>query len=156
VLRNWLELWEAEHRTGGALRVELRPHTAGSDVLEIGVINAKGKVVANVVFASIQDRRGRTILSVRDQNTFDTSLRRKRLMTLIFLFLLHRYGIHGIHFITPSDDNWKQTAGMKKMGILGEVSDEVGEIIVAEVNTDRVKQLAAPDQVELKKLIAKK
>jgi len=156
VLRNWLELWEAQYKTGGPLRVELRPHTAGSDVLEIGVFNPKGTLIANVVFASIQDRRSRTILSVRDQNTFDTSLRRKRLMTLIFLFLLHRYGINGIHFITPSEDNWKQTAGMKKMGILEEASDEIGEIIVAEVNTDRVKELAAPDQVELKKLIAKK
>lgn len=156
VLRGWLDLWEAENRTGGRLRVELRPHTAGSDVLEIGVINPNGKVVANIVFATIQDRRSRTILSVRDQNTFDVSLRRKRLMTLIFLFLLHRYSVNAIHFITPSDDNWKQTAGMSAMGILYDVSDEIGEIIVAEVNVDRVKQLAEADQVELKKLIAKK
>jgi isocitrate/methylisocitrate lyase len=35
------------------------------------------------------DRRGRNILSIRDQNTFDTALRKKRLMTLIHLFLVH-------------------------------------------------------------------
>ena len=41
-----------------------------------------GAKAANVVFDTIQDRRGRSILSVRDQNTFDVALRRKRLMTL--------------------------------------------------------------------------
>ena len=44
-----------------------------------------------MVFATILDRKGRTILSVRDQNTFDQSLRQKRLMTLMHLFLIHRY-----------------------------------------------------------------
>jgi len=32
-------------------------------------------------FFTIQDRRGRLILSIRDQNTFDKSLRRKLLCT---------------------------------------------------------------------------
>jgi hypothetical protein len=41
----------------------------------------------------IVDRRGRNILSVRDQTTFDSSLRKKRLMTLNHLFLVHRYKI---------------------------------------------------------------
>ena len=50
-----------------------------------------GEKLANVVFAPIQDRHGRSILSVRDQNTFDEALRKKRLMTLIHLCLIHRY-----------------------------------------------------------------
>ena len=32
-------------------------------------------------FADVQDRFGKVILSVRDQNTFATELRKKRLMT---------------------------------------------------------------------------
>ncbi len=156
VLQKWLEIWAAENHIAGPLRVELRPHTAGSDVLEVGIINEAGAMVAGVVFASIRDRRGRSILSVRDQNTTDTALRRKRLMTVIFLFLLYRYDVHAVHFITPSDDNRRQTRGMKAMRIFDEVNEEVGEIIVADVNTDRVRELVTPDQAELRKLISKK
>jgi isocitrate lyase len=58
---------------------------------ELGLPGTSEERLANVVFATIQDRRGRSILSVRDQNTFDESLRRKRLMTLMQLFLIHRY-----------------------------------------------------------------
>ncbi|NIT12705.1 MAG: isocitrate lyase, partial [Candidatus Dadabacteria bacterium] len=39
--------------------------------------------MADVIFGSIQDLRGKNILSVRDQNTFNTEFRQKRLMTLI-------------------------------------------------------------------------
>jgi hypothetical protein len=54
--------------------------------------------VANIVFAVIADRRGRNVLSVRDQNTFDGALRQKRLMTLNHLFLVHRYKIWAVHY----------------------------------------------------------
>ncbi|NIP19196.1 MAG: isocitrate lyase, partial [Xanthomonadales bacterium] len=56
-----------------------------------------GEKAAELVFATIQDRRGRNILSVRDQSTLDTSLRRKRLMTLIHLYLIHRYQSGSVH-----------------------------------------------------------
>jgi isocitrate lyase len=59
----------------------------------------------------MQDRRGRSILSVRDQNTFDPALRQKRLMTLLQLFLIHRYKIDSVHYVTPTDDNQHQTEG---------------------------------------------
>ncbi len=72
---------------------------------------------ANVVFAPIQDRRGRHILSVRDQNTFDEPLRKKRLMTLVHLFLVHRYKSDSVHYVTPTEDNQYQTAKMKAHGI---------------------------------------
>ena len=48
---------------------------------------------AGIIFAPIQDRRGHNILSMRYQETYDSSLRRKRLMTLLHLFLIHRYKI---------------------------------------------------------------
>jgi isocitrate lyase len=154
LLGKWLEMWTREHQIPRSLRVELRPHTAGSDLLAVNVLDDSGASVAGVVFATIQDRRGENILSIRDQETFDTSLRKKRLMTLIHLFLLHRYKVVSVHYVSPTDDNHKQTEGMKAMGIFDEVNDEVGQIIVAEVNTARVQELLAPDGEELRKLVA--
>jgi isocitrate lyase len=154
LLGKWLEIWAQEHQIPRSLRVELRPHTAGSDLLALSVLDDSGEKVAGVVFATIQDRRDQNILSIRDQETFDTSLRKKRLMTLIHLFLLHRYRIVSVHYVSPTDDNHKQTEGMKAMGIFDEVKDEVGQIIVADVNTARVAELAGADGTELRKLIA--
>ena len=61
------------------MRVHLRPHRAGSELLELW-IERGGEKLANVVFGTIHDRKERMILSVRDQNTFDEALRKKRLM----------------------------------------------------------------------------
>jgi isocitrate lyase len=155
LLEKWLGIWTREHQLERSLRVELRPHTAGSDLLAVNILDESGTTVAGVVFATIQDRRGQTILSIRDQETFDTSLRKKRLMTLIHLFLLHRYKIVSVHYVSPTDDNHKQTEGMKAMGIFDEVNDEVGQIIVADVNQARVQELIAPDGKEIEKLVAK-
>jgi isocitrate lyase len=155
LLEKWLVIWTQENQIPGTLRVELRPHTAGSELLEINILNEARETVANVIFATIQDRSGRTILSIRDQNTFDTSLRKKRLMTLVHLFLIHRYKIVSVHYLTPTDDNQRQTEGMKAIGIFDQVNDEVGEIIVADVNAECIQELVDPDQGELKKLISR-
>ncbi len=154
LLEDWLELWRKHHGIEGKLKVALRPHTSGSELLELAIVNVEGKKAANVVFDKIQDRRGRNILSIRDQNTFENGLRRKRLMTLAQLFLLHRYKIDSVHYLTPTEDNQRQTAGMKARGLFGAVNDEVGQIIVADVSKDRVKQLIEPDRVALSALIA--
>jgi isocitrate lyase len=111
--------------------------------------------MADVIFTTIQDRRNKNILSIRDQNTFNQAFRKKRLMTLIHLFLIHRYKNVSVHYVSPTDDNQKQTEKMKKLEIFSEVNIEVGQIIVAEVNTAHVKKLLNPDQDELKKLISK-
>jgi isocitrate lyase len=154
VLVGWLEDWRTRHELPGPLTVELRPHTAGSELLELGVKSGQEKV-ANVIFASIQDRRGRNILSVRDQNTFDPAHRRKRLMTLIHLFLIHRYRAVSVHYVSPSEDNRYQTQKMKHHGIFADVHDEVGEIIVADVNGERVAELLETDGPALGRLIDK-
>jgi isocitrate lyase len=156
LLEEWLDLWRAEHDIAEKLRVELRPHTAGSELLELSVLDGSSRKVANVVFATIQDRRERNILSIRDQNTFDLALRQKRLMTLVHLFLIYRYRVVSVHYVSPTDDNQHQTESMVRMGIFGEGHTEVGQIIVASVNTERVKELLNPDRAELQKLIAKK
>ena len=98
LLEEWLALWTSHHDLP-LLRVELKPQTAASDLLELVAMDGAGKRVANVVFATIRDRRGRNLLSIRDQNTFEKSLRKKRLMTLIHLFLIHRYKIVSVHYV---------------------------------------------------------
>lgn len=153
LLEDWLDLWRAHHGIAGKLRVGLKPHSSGTDVLELSILS-EGTKAANVVFDKIQDRRGRSLLSIRDQNTFDPSLRRKRLMTLAQLYLVHRYKIDSVHYLTPTDDNHRQTERMKARGLFSAVNDEVGEIIVADVNKDRLKELIDPDRVALRALIA--
>jgi len=111
--------------------------------------------VANVIYANIVDRRGRDILSIRDQNTFDPALRRKRLMILLQLFLIHRYKVVSVHYVSPNEDNQHQTEKMKEYGIFDSVNTEVGQIIVGSVSSERVEQLVEQDSFELQKLIAK-
>jgi isocitrate lyase len=156
VLEEWLDVWRARHGVPGKLRVQLRPHTASSDLLELAIFSADGEKKLNVIFAHIEDRRGRAILSVRDQNNFDLSLRKKRLMTLVQLFLFHRYKIDSAHYVTPTDDNQRQAEGMKAEGLFNSVVQEIGEIIVADVNKARVRELAAPDKKALQAFVAGK
>ena len=155
LLEKWLGLWTKQNGIPNTLRVELRPHTAGSDLLELNVLDESKTKIADVIFASIQDRRDRNILSIRDQNTFNQAFRKKRLMTLIHLFLIHRYKIVMVHYVTPTDDNQRQTEKMKDLGIYDEVNTEIGQIIVTGVNTKYVKELLNSDRVELEKLISR-
>jgi isocitrate lyase len=92
---------------------------------------------------------------VRDQNTFDEMLRKKRLMTLMHLFLVHRYKIDSVHYVTPTEDNRYQAAKMKEQGLFSEVKTDVGQIIVADVNHGWMAELLAPDRVKLGRLIRK-
>ncbi|MDB4946151.1 MAG: isocitrate lyase [Labilithrix sp.] len=154
LLTEWLDLWRKRWSFEGKLTASLRPHSAGAQLLALSITDEAGNVAANVVFEPIHDRKGRSILSIRDQNTFDMSLRKKRLMTLTQLFLIHRYKIDSVHYLTPTDDNRRQTERMKHRGIFSAVGDEVGEIIVADVNKDRVKHLLDPDRVALGALIS--
>ncbi|MBI4480888.1 MAG: isocitrate lyase family protein [Acidobacteria bacterium] len=156
LLEGWIELWSRHHKMPETLRVELRPHQAGSDLLELNLLDESNAKIADIVFASIQDLRGKNILSIRDQNTFSEAYRQKRLMTLLHLFLIHRYRSDSVHYVNPTDDNEKQTKGMQTMRIYDDVSTEIGDIIVAGVNTERVKELLNPDQTELQALIFKR
>ncbi|HTP51948.1 MAG TPA: isocitrate lyase ICL2 [Anaeromyxobacteraceae bacterium] len=156
LLEEWLDAWREYHGVPGKLRVALKPLTAGSDLLELSLLSSDGQKKLNVVFASIHDRRGRSILSVRDQNNFDTGLRKKRLMTVVQLFLFHRYKVYSVHYVTPTEDNQRQAEGMKALGLFRSVTEEVGEIIVADVDPERLKELLASDRAALRALIAGK
>ncbi len=148
-LKEWVELYEVDKK----LKARLRPHKSGSDLVALSVLAGENEV-ANVVFAPIQDRRGKLILSVRDQSV-NPDFRKKRLMTLAQLFLMHRYGADSVHYVTPTDDNQAQTQGMKRMGLFAEVNTEIGDIIVATVDRDAVADLVKPDSQRLKTLIKK-
>jgi isocitrate lyase len=124
-------------------------------LLELALTNGAGKKVLNVVFQPVQDRGGRHILSIRDQNT-DPSLRKKRLMTLAQLFLTLRYKAASVHYLTPSDDNVHQTRSLKELGIFSDLKADTGLIIIAEVATDRVAALTAEDGKGIKELVSKK
>ncbi len=154
LLEGWLAAWASQWNRPGRIRVELRPHTAGSDLLELRVLDEPGNTLANVIFASIQDRRGRSILSIRDQNTA-SSIRRRRLMTLVQLFMMHRYRADSLHYLTPTEDNLSQAQRMHDLGIFTVVRTEIGQIIVAEVDRERVGELVRPDGEQLAELIRK-
>ncbi len=155
LLEEWLAEWSKHCNYAEKISVRLRPHTAGSDLLELSVLNEpSGEKLANVIFAYIQDRRGRNILSVRDQNTL-APVRKKRLMTVTQLFLIHRYNASSVHYVTPTEDNEFQTQRMKSVGIFSDVHTEIGQIIVAQVNKEHVAELLKPDRVLLLEMIRK-
>ena len=151
-LEGWLERWATQNNVDAELSVQLRPYTAGSEILEL-VVRSSDNEMANVVFGVLHDRRGRAILSVRDQNTHSPALRRKRLMALMHLYLIRRYNAVSIQYLTPTDDNYRQATRMRELGFFASVSDEVGEIIVADVDEAVVSNLVNDDDA-LQHLIA--
>jgi isocitrate lyase len=156
LLEEWLALWGDHYKIGETLTVRLRPRRAGSDVLDLGIYgDDPDEPVANVVVDPIKDRHGRNILTVRDQNTFAEKMRQKRLMDVIHLWLIHRFKPEIVYYVTPTEDNIYQTEKMKSHGIFSNVYQEVGEIIVADVNQPRIDELLASDREALKRLIAK-
>ncbi|HSL20593.1 MAG TPA: isocitrate lyase ICL2 [Vicinamibacterales bacterium] len=154
LLERWLHIWCEHNHFAGRVRVELRPVTAGGDLLALRVRDEEGEELASVIFTSLHDRHGRSFLSVRDSNTH-RSHRKQRLMTLAQLFLIHRYKAGLVHYVTPTEDNEHQTQKMKRLGIFSDVNTEVGRIIVADVNRARVAELVRPDSESLTQLIRK-
>ncbi len=155
LLEGWLTTWADFYKLKKPITVTLQPHTAGKDLLELVLHDDKGDKLANVVFTDIKDRKERSILSIRDQNTFAEELRKKRLMTLIHVFLIHRYKAGSVHYVSPTEDNLYQTKKMQHHGIFSDVHSEVGHIIVAEVNTPRIVELIDPENEAMRKLIDK-
>lgn len=155
LLEEWLALWSEHYDIGERLHVQLRPRRAGSDVLDLQILGESEDPLANVVVDPIKDRHGRNILTVRDQNTFSEKMRKKRLMDVIHLWLIHRFKPEIVYYVTPTEDNIYQTEKMKKHGIFSNVYQEVGEIIVADVNQERIDELLASDREALMRLIRK-
>ena len=155
LLEEWLQIWAQHNNLPPTFRPLLRPLAAGSDFLELSILNDGQNRAANLIFADVQDRHGHKLLSIRDMNTYDPSLQKKRLMTLAHLFLLHRYKAGLVHYLSPTEDNQHQAQKMKRLGIFSKVDTEGQLIIVATVNSQRIADLLNPDRVVLKKLIMK-
>ncbi|OPX07315.1 isocitrate lyase ICL2 [Mycobacterium sp. AT1] len=155
LLEDWLALWGEHYQLGETLRVQFRPLRAGGEVLELGIYGDGEDKLANVLVDPIKDRNGRSILTVRDQNTFAEHLRQKRLMTLVHLWLINRFKADAVYYVTPTEDNVYQTEKMKSHGIFSGVHEDVGEIVVADVNQPRIDELLAPDREALMRLVRK-
>ena len=155
LLEDWLALWGEHYQLGETLRIQFRPLRAGGEVLELGIYGDGAEKLANVLVDPIKDRNGRSILTVRDQNTFAEHLRQKRLMTLVHLWLINRFKADAVYYVTPTEDNVYQTEKMKSHGIFSGVHEDVGEIVVADVNQPRIEELLAPDRDALMRLIRK-
>ena len=50
LLEEWLAMWAKHHQIPYSLTAGLRPHTAGSELLELSVSKAGGEKVATIVF----------------------------------------------------------------------------------------------------------
>ncbi len=154
LLEGWLAEWASHNGLDVSPRVSLRPNSAGSDLLELNILDDSDSSMASIVFATMEDRRGHSILSVRDQHTAD-DMRRKRLMTLMHIFLIHRYKSAFVHYVSPTDDNHRQTASMMDLGMFSEVKDEVGHIIVADVAAPCIAELLDESTGALGRMIDK-
>ena len=156
LLEEWLTLWGAYNDRPEVLQVQLRPRRAGTDLLELTVHAGadNDEPIANVVFNPFQDRQSRSLLSVRDQNTFAESMRKKRLMSLLNLWLIHRYNVVAIHYVAATEDNRFLADRMKAHGLFEEVK-LAGDVIVGDVDGKSVAQLVADDRGALGRLIRK-
>lgn len=155
LLESWLARWSELHNGSGGLSAQLRPKDPGSDILELAVREKGGEKVAEIIFTIMRDREDKVFLFIRNQIIFDTALRRKRLMTILQLYLIHRYKGDVVQYMTPTDDNRHQTEGMKRYGLFGDVIEEVGDIIVANINKELVAELTSHDSEGVHELMLK-
>jgi isocitrate lyase len=141
LLEEWLALWTAHYEIPRSCACSCgRTAPARSCSSWRSTARRRG-ALANVVFAPIHDRRGRSILSVRDQNTFAEQLRKKRLMTLdpplARAPLQGRLGaLRHAHRGQPVPDREDEEPRHLPRGQPG-----VGQIIVADVDHPRVATL---------------
>jgi len=74
-------------------------------------------------------------------------------MTLLHVFLIHRYKAAAIHYLTPTEDNHRRCESLQRLGIFERTYEEVGQIIVADVNTATVSNLVQPTSSARESLI---
>ena len=119
----------------------------------LNVFDASSDKIAEMTFRVDKDRERRKFLAVKDQNTVKR-FRSRRLMTLMHLFLLHRYKTDLVHYVSPTDDNRISVQHMIGYGVFREARTDDPNIIAIEVNTDRAQKIFANDE-SLKRFIAK-
>ncbi len=156
-LERWLHFWvqhwsEQGLYDKGELRAEHKERWAGSEEMMLNVFAEAGDKVADITFRADRDREGRKFLAVKDQYTVQR-FRSRRLMTLMHLFLLHRYKTDLVHYISPTDDNRASVQHMISYGVFREGRTDDPNVIVLAVNPFRVERIFASDE-SLKSFIA--
>ncbi|MCB0419028.1 MAG: isocitrate lyase, partial [Bdellovibrionales bacterium] len=154
LFESWMKEWASHNAIGAPLKVKLRP-VPSSELLEMVVLGEGESRIADITFTNIQDRRGNTILSVRDQNNYVPEYRQRRLISLMHLFLVHRYRVKKVHYLSPTEDNYMQIEGMRALGFYRSVNKELGEVVVAEVSRDFIESALGEDQGDLRRVIHK-
>ena len=156
LLGEWLDLWRDALPAAAELAGRAAARTrAGSELLELSLFG-RGRRARGERHLRQRPR------SARPQHPFGPrpehlrrELRKKRLMTLVQLFLIHRYKAVVRPLRDPTEDNQYQAGKMKNHGIFSDVRNEVGQIIVAEVRKERIAELLESDRKALMRLIDK-
>lgn len=156
ILEKWLSLWAETHVFPKQLQAKLKPWQPGSDILELEVNSHDAEKVADVVFKVMRDREDKVFLFIRNQVIYDEALRRKRFMTLVQLFLIHRFNADIVEFMTPNEDNRQQTFGMQAHGIFKDVIEEIGDIIVTHIDKQVVGEIIGEDGQGIQLFLNKK
>jgi isocitrate lyase len=155
ILEGWLAKWAEHNNVNRDLSARLRPQSQGSDILQLDILDSSNAKLAEVVFTEMCDREDKVFLFIRNQIIYDTDLRRRRLMTLLQLFLIHRYKADIIQYMTPTEDNRQQTNGMKRHELFEDVIEEIGDIIVAHVHKKNVAEILRHDGQGINQIIIK-
>jgi len=158
VLERWLRMWAGHWSQqglyeGGDLSVELKERWAGSEEMMLNLFDEARDKIAEIIFRVDKDREGRKFLAVKDQNTVKR-LRSRRLMTLMHLFLLHRYKTDLVHYVSPTEDNRISVQHMIGYGVFREARTDDPNVIALEVNSSLVQKIFASDR-SLKRFIAR-
>ena len=153
-LRMWAQYWSEEGAYDkGVLSVELKERWAGSEEMMLNVFDEDRDKIAEITFRVDRDRDGRKFLAVKDQNTVQR-FRSKRLMTLMHLFLLHRYRTDLVHYVTPTEDNRASVQSMIGYGVFRHARTDDPNIIAIEVNASRAQTMFGSDR-SLREFIAR-
>ena len=158
VLERWLRIWtqhwsEQGLYRGGELSVELKERWAGSEDMMLNVFDEAHDKIAEIIFRVDKDREGRKFLAVKDQNTVK-KYRSRRLMTLMHFFLLHRYKIDLVHYVTPTNDNRLSVQRMIQNGVFGQREPTIRILSAIEVDTARGQKIFANDE-SIRRFIAR-
>ena len=122
-----------------------------AEEMMLNVFDEARDKIAEIIYRVDKDRAGRKFLAVKDQNTVK-KYRAHRLMTLMHFFLLHRYKIDLVHYVTPTDDNRLSVSRMIQNGVFREARTDDPNIIAIGVDTARAQKIFANDD-SLKRFI---
>ncbi|MCC7418625.1 MAG: isocitrate lyase/phosphoenolpyruvate mutase family protein [Acidobacteria bacterium] len=149
VLDRWLARCAKDGSLPGGLRSELRPVSAGSDVLRLRVRTPAGATAAGLIYSEQPDRHGRRILWIHEEIAAGSSAPDALALTLAHLFAIQRGQASVELYASPTAENLRQIRVMKDAGIVAHADEQSGSVLVATVNAGRVAELVKDEGVAL-------